>query len=143
MLMPPEAVAQPAPTPRTILTQDSSGAVLLWDATPYVAAFAERGTPVHQALETLKADAVNLFLNNAPALASTQHHLKVIVSFVRTGAPEVHYQTKTFEGVQTILTVEGNLHRSMRFSKHWQDAARRGLVPPGIKVEFAHDLPKY
>ena len=135
------AVAEPNLQPRTITTQDQQGAVILWDATPFVEYFVQRAAPQKDALEALENDAVGLFVRNAPLLGATQHHLRVVVSYVQSGATEERYQTKTFTGVKTILTVEGNLSLHMRFSRGWQADLQRGVLPRGVHVEVARDLP--
>jgi len=135
------AVAEPTLQPRTITTQDREGAVILWDATPFVEYFVQRATPQREALKALENDAVGLFVHNAPLLGANQRHLRVIVSFVQTGATEERYQTKTFTGVKTILTVAGNISPRMRFPRGWQDNLQRGILPRGVHIEVARDLP--
>jgi len=138
----PTAVgADSLPPQRTITTVDRSGAVILWDATPSVDRFAQDGTPAADAVKSLEADAVGLFIRNAPALASSAHHLKILVSYVQTGATEARYQTKTFAGVKPILTVQGNISRRQRFPRNWQSELQRGVLPPGVSVDVARDLP--
>ena len=137
----PASAAESALPQRTITTQDRSGAVILWDATPYVDRFARDGTPAHDALKVLQADAVALFVRNAPSLAASAHHLRIVVSYVQTGATEARYQTKTFAGVKPILTVRGKISRRMHFPKNWQTDLERGVLPPGLSVDVAADLP--
>ena len=132
--------AEGALTPRTITTQDRLGAVILWDATPYVDRFVQQGTPMRDALKTLEADAVMLFIRNAASLHH-QRHLRVVVSYVQTGATEARYQTKTFAGVKTILSVEGNISPRMRLPNGWENSLQRGVSPAGLKINVANDLP--
>ena len=135
------AIAKPNLQPRTITTQDHQGAVILWDATPFVEYFVQRAAPEKDAIKALESDAVGLLVRNAPLLGATQRHLRVVVSYVQTGATEERYQTKTFAGVKTILTVEGNVSPHMRFSRGWQSDLQRGVLPRGVRVEVARDLP--
>jgi hypothetical protein len=135
------ALPEPTLQPRTITTQDRQGAVILWDATPFVEYFVQRATSQQDAIEALESDAVGLFVRNAPLLGATQHHLRVVVSYVQTGATEERYQTKTFAGVKAILTVEGNISRHMHFSRGWQSDLQRGILPRGVHVEVSRDLP--
>lgn len=127
--------------PRTITTQDRSGAVILWDATQDVEHFVHLGTSTRDGLKSLESEAIKIFVRNAASLSSHERHLRVVVSFVQTGATEARYQTKTFEGVQTLLTVAGDLHRGMRFPRDWEEKLRLGVLPHGIIVQVAHDLP--
>ncbi|MBV8689710.1 MAG: hypothetical protein JOZ59_06350 [Candidatus Eremiobacteraeota bacterium] len=126
---------------RTITTQDRSGAVILWDATANVDRFAQDGTPARDAVKALETEAVALFIRNAPLLAANARHLRVVVSYVQTGATEARYQTKTFAGVKPILTVQGKISRGMRFPRNWQADLQRGAFPPSLSVDVARDLP--
>ncbi|MBV8809492.1 MAG: hypothetical protein JO033_12535 [Acidobacteriaceae bacterium] len=125
---------------RIVTTQDASGAVILWDATPYVQRLARDGTTMHDGLAQIKAAAIRIFVKQAPALARLRHHLRVVVSFVQSGAPDPRYQTRSF-GIKTIMTVEGNISSHMRFPKNWTAELSRGIPPPGVKIEMASDLP--
>ncbi|PZR59017.1 MAG: hypothetical protein DLM50_01940 [Candidatus Meridianibacter frigidus] len=129
------------PPPRTIQSRDGAGPVIYWDATAYVERFVSLGTPAPEALAALKYEAVRLFVRQAPGLARNERYLRVVVSFAKTGAISKRYQTKTFEGVENLLAVEGALHRGMRFDKGWGPAARRGKFPKGIRVRLLSELP--
>ena len=74
-------------------------------------------------------------------LAKTEKHLIVLVSLERVGAFSERYQTTTLAGVQTLLQVQGALHPHMRFAKNWEQLARKGTYPPGVKVKMMGDIP--
>jgi len=131
-----------ASRPRTVTTQDRSGAVILWDATPEISRYAADGTPTREALRSLESEALGIFIGNAPQLSRTQHHLRVVVSFAQTGVTDPRYQTKTF-GIKTFLTVEGNISSRTRYPRNWADQLKHGITPPSIKIELARDLPTY
>lgn len=131
------------PAPRIVQTQNSIfDAVIFWDATPYVEKFAALDTSPMDALKAMKYEAVKIFIAHAPALARQAHHLRVIVFFARTGAISARYQTATIEGVETVLTLDGVLHRNMRFAKGWESDAERGTLPAGIKLQVMSDALK-
>jgi len=129
------------PKPRTIQTHNASGALIIWDASAYIDRFVNMNTPTDEAINDLKFVAVKLFVQNAPSLARSEKHLVVLVSFARTGAVSERYQTKTFEGVQNLLQVQGALHKGMRFANNWEQLARTGTYPAGVQVQMMGDIP--
>ena len=135
----PVAASAPPP-PRTVTARDQAGAVILWDATPYIQRFSADGTSTKDALKALETEAVMLFVRNAATLARSEHHLRVVVSYAQTGAIDPRYQTKTF-GIKTVLSVEGKIWPEIHFARNWQADLRRGVMPRGLKVEIARDLP--
>ncbi|PZR56363.1 MAG: hypothetical protein DLM50_08845 [Candidatus Meridianibacter frigidus] len=138
------AFAQPVlagfPPPRTIQTYRTGvGAVVFWDATPYVERFVARGTPSAEALTALKSEAIRLFVSRAMQLSGSERHLRLIVSFARTGAINARYQTRTIEGVQDLLFLDGGLRKKMHFARDWERIASRGIPPAGVRLTVNRD----
>lgn len=125
------------PKPRIIQTHSNIfGAVIFWDATPYLEMFASSHTPTKTAFQYLQLEATRIFFSHAALLARHERHLRVVVSFVKTSALNARYQTARLEGVTTLFTLDGNLHRNMKFAKNWQDTAKRGRLPAGLKLQI-------
>lgn len=129
------------PKPRVVLSRDASGAVLWWDATPWVQRLIDDNTPRATALRTLELEAVKLFVTRAPALPAPTTHLRVVVVFAKSGLVSGPYRTNASEGVQTLLVAEGNVRAGMSFAPSWEADAQRGVFPAGIAVTPAADLP--
>jgi hypothetical protein len=129
------------PKPRVVLSRDTSGAVLWWDATPWVQRLVDDNTPRETALRTLELEAVKLFVTRAPALPAPAAHLRVVVVFAKSGLVSGPYRTNASEGVQTLLVAEGNVHAGMSFAPSWEADAQHGVFPSGIAVTPAADLP--
>ncbi len=144
-MFPPAVVAvqAPMPAPRIIQTHSNIfGGVIFWDATPYVERFIADGTSPKDALSALELEAVKIFVTHAPEIAKTERHLRLIASFAKTGPINARYQTSTLEGIQTIFTLDGNLHRNMGFPRGWEANAQRGVLPPGIKLQVVSEIPQ-
>jgi hypothetical protein len=130
------------PPPRTIQTRSNIfGAVIFWDATPYVERFVARDASPKEALAALEFEAVKIFVEHAPLLARTERHLRLVASVTKTGAINARYQTSTLEGVQTIFTLDGSLRPNMRFPRDWEATAARGTIPAGLKLQVVSDIP--
>ncbi|HZO94684.1 MAG TPA: hypothetical protein VFB22_13090 [Candidatus Baltobacteraceae bacterium] len=130
------------PSPRVVLSEDAHGAVLWWDATPWVERFLLAQTPSDGALRALEIEAVKLFVTRVPALPPGTRRLRVLVVFAKTGLADPHYQTSSFEGVRTLLTVEGDLRPHMTFAPDWESRAKAGTFPSGLSVTPNADLPR-
>lgn len=136
---PGSAAADPLasfPTPRIIQAHNANGAVVFWDATAYIEKFATQGTPKGAAIALLEYEAFKIFAAQAPTLSASAHHLTVVAAFAKTGAMNARYQTKSFEGVQNILTLDGHIEKRMRFPRNADREAQRGNMPPGLKMHF-------
>jgi hypothetical protein len=129
------------PNPRVVLTQDGSGAVLWWDATPWVERLLNENTPRDVALKALEFEAVKLFVTRAPALPTPAPHLRIVVVFAKSGMVSGPYRTNASEGVRTLLVAEGSVHPRMSFAPGWEADAKRGIFPAGVTVTPAADLP--
>ena len=137
-----QAPASSLPAPRIMQTHSNIfGAVIFWDATPYVERFVAQNTAPKDALTALEVEAVRIFIDQAPALAKTERHLRVVAAFSKTGPISARYQTSTLEGIQTILTLDGNLRPKMQFPRDWETGAQRGIMPPGIKLQVVSEIP--
>ncbi len=130
------------PSPRVVLAQDAGGPVLWWDATMWVERLIDEATPRDEALRALEYEAVKLFVTRAPALPAGSKHLRVNVVFTKSGLVSGPYRTSAYEGVHTLLTVEGDVRPQTAFPPGWEAAARRGTFPAGISVKPAADLPR-
>lgn len=130
------------PPPRVIQTHSNIfGSVLFWDATSYVERFASIDTPPREALRAMEYEAVKIFVSRAPALARDERHLRIVVSFTRTGAFNERYQTAQLNGVEALFTLDGNLHRPMKFAKNWERQAKRGILPAGTQIKVLAGVP--
>lgn len=128
------------PRPRTILTHNPAGAVLFWDATPWIESFASRDTPPAQALKEMEYEALTIFVSRVSSLPRSEQHLHLVVAFVRTGEISARYHTDTVEGIQTVFTMDGG--RNIRLQRGWQASARLGRLPAGIHLQLQSDLPR-
>jgi hypothetical protein len=128
------------PNPRVVLTQDGSGAVIWWDATPWVERLLNENTPRDVALKALEFEAVKLFVTRAPALPTPAPHLRIVVVFAKSGMVSGPYRTNASEGVRTLLVAEGSVHARMSFAPGWEADAKRGVFPAGVTVTPAADL---
>jgi hypothetical protein len=128
------------PNPRVVLSQDASGAVLWWDATPWVERLINDNTPRDEALRALEFEAVKLFVTRAPVLPTHAAHLRVVVVFAKSGLVSGPYKTNASEGVRTLLVAEGNVRAHMTFAPGWEADAKHGVFPAGVAVTPAADL---
>lgn len=135
----PELAAYPAP--RVVLSQDATGAVLWWDATPWVERMVNDGLPRAAALAELELEAVKLFVARAPVLPTHAPHLRVVVVFARGGMMGGAYRTSVTDSVRTLLVAEGAVRPQMTFAPSWEADAKRGIYPRGVTVTPAADLP--
>ena len=129
------------PKPRVVLTQDASGAVLWWDATPWVQRLLNENAPRDAAVKALEFEAVKLFVTRAPALPTPATRLRVVVVFAKSGLVSGPYRTNASEGVRTLLVAEGSVRPRMSFPPSWEADAKRGVFPAGVAVTPAADLP--
>ncbi|MBV8726179.1 MAG: hypothetical protein JO233_00215 [Candidatus Eremiobacteraeota bacterium] len=131
------------PAPRIMqMHSNIFGAVIFWDATPYVERFVAEGVAPKDALASLEVQAVKIFVGHAPALAKTERRLRVIASFSKTGPISARYQTSTLEGIQTIFTLDGNLRPNVQLPKDWEANVQRGIMPSGLKLQVVSEIPK-
>jgi hypothetical protein len=141
----PAAAAAPDlagyPNPRVVLSEDASGAVLWWDATPWVGRLIDDNTPRDAALKALEFEAVKLFVTRAPVLPTHAAHLRVVVVFAKSGLVSGPYKTNASEGVRTLLVAEGNVRAHMTFAPGWEADAKHGVFPAGVAVTPSADLP--
>lgn len=135
----PDLAAYPAP--RVVLSQDATGAVLWWDATPWVERMVNDGLPRSAALSQLELEAVKLFVTRAPSLPTHAAHLRVVVVFARGGMMAGTYHTSIADSVRTLLVAEGAVRPQMTFAPGWEADAKRGVFPRGVTVTPAADLP--
>ncbi|HEX3467875.1 MAG TPA: hypothetical protein VHT05_07355 [Candidatus Elarobacter sp.] len=135
----PDPAAYPAP--RVVLSQDATGAVLWWDATPWIERMVNDGVPRAGALAELELEAVKLFVSRAPVLPTHASHLRVVVVFARGGMMAGAYRTSVTDSVRTLLSAEGAVRAQMTFAPNWEADAKRGVFPRGVTVTPAADLP--
>jgi len=128
------------PPPRVIRTHNNQGAVVFWDATAYVERFSVLGTSKERAIALIEYKAFKIFEAESRRLPSTDHHLTIIAAFAKTGALESRYQTQSFEGVQNLLTLDGNVHRRMHFGGDADTRAQLGRFPPGLRMQLASQI---
>jgi len=124
--------------PREIVTRNQAGPVIVWDATPQIAGFIARDVAFNAALRALKVGALEIFVRASQGFAKSERHLSVMVVYARTGATNPRYQTKSFEGVADVLTLEGS--PNVHFEHDWRTRAQRGQFPPGISIEVSDKL---
>jgi hypothetical protein len=129
------------PNPRVVLSQDASGAVLWWDATPWVERLINDNTPRDEALRALEFEAVKLFVTRGPVLPTQAAHLRVVVVFAKSGMMSGAYRATVSDSVRTLLVAEGSVHAHMTFAPDWEAQAKRGVFPSGVAVTPSADLP--
>lgn len=128
------------PRARVIRSHNNQGAVVFWDATPFIERFANLQTPRNRAIALLNYEAFKIFQSEAKRLPSSDRHLTVVAAYAKTGALDAHYQTSSFEGVQNILTLDGNVHKGMTFGKDADRRAQLGVMPAGLKLQLSSQI---
>ena len=127
------------PPPRIVQTHSNIfGAVIFWDATPYIERFVAQDASEKDALKQLEVQGLRIFVAHAPELVKMERHLRVVAAFSRSGPISARYQTSTLEGIQTIFTLDGNLRANMQFPRDWETNAQRGVLPPGIRLQVVN-----
>jgi hypothetical protein len=122
-------------TPREIITRNASGPVIVWDATPQIEALIAQNIPYDKSLDQLKIHALELFVQGAHGFAKKETHLSVMVVYARSGAINSRYQTKSFQGVGDVLTLEGSPH--IRLDSQWRAQAQHGQLPAGLTLHVS------
>lgn len=136
----PDVSAYPAP--RVVLAQDANGPVLWWDATVWVERLLGEGVAREPALRALELEAVKLFVTRTPALPPDSRRFRVVAVFTKSGLVSGPYRTNAYEGVRTLLTVEGAVRPPATVAPGWEAAAAHGVYPPGVSVKPSADLPR-
>jgi len=125
-------VARVQAMPREIITRNASGPVIVWDATPQIEGLIALNVPYERAVDQLKVHALELFVRGAHGFAKKETHLTVMVVYARSGAINARYQTKSFQGVGDVLTLEGSPR--IRLDSRWRVQAQHGNLPPGLTL---------
>ena len=121
--------------PRQIITRNALGPVIVWDATPQVEGFITNNIPYDRGVAQLKVHALELFVHGAQSFAKHEHHLSVTVVYARSGAINARYQTKSFQGIGNVLTLEGSPR--IKLGADWLSKAQNGAFPSAITVHVA------
>jgi len=128
------------PQPRVVLTLDTSGGVLWWDATAWVERLLDERTPRLAALHVLEYEAAKLFYADSGELPANVTHLRVVVVLAQSGLVSGPYATRPDAGVDTLFTVAGNKAKRGALPPTWQADARGGALPQGLTVVLGRDL---
>ena len=121
--------------PREIITRNGSGPVIVWDATPQIEQLIAHNVSYEGAVDRLKVHALELFVRGAHGFAKKEKHLTVMVVYARSGAINARYQTKSFQGVGNVLTLEGAPR--IRLDSQWRAQAQRGTLPAGLTLHVS------
>ena len=130
----PVCVAAQA-TPREIITRTASGPVIVWDATPQIEGLIAQNVSYEGAVDQLKVHALELFVRGAHGFAKKEKHLTVMVVYARSGAINARYQTKSFQGVGDVLTLEGSPR--IHLDSQWHAEAQHGKLPTGLTLHVS------
>ncbi len=129
---PPPAAGQSVPG-HVILAKISGDALLLWDATPEVAAVVDGKLPDDAANERLERDALRVLADEFPKVERSRS-ITLRVLYDKTGDVSPVYGTATFAGVETYATL------TMRTADVARDRDRRrdleAAAPPPAWVTF-------
>ena len=125
-----------AATPREIVTRNARGPVIVWDATPQIENLISRNIPFDRGVGQLKVHALELFVGAAHGFARKERHLTVMVVYARSGAINARYQTKSFAGIGTAVTLDGS--PAIHLNPQWRTQAQHGRFPSGVTLTVSN-----
>ena len=122
------------------LAKTTPDALLIWDATPAVAALRKARTDPRVGLAQLEAGAMSIALARAASLTHSTN-VSVRVLYEMTGDVSPVYHSATFEGVERLLTVTATRSDILANGAAYAEQLERGTIPAAVKVSISGALP--
>lgn len=134
------ARADDVATGSVIVAKASGDAVVIWDASPVVAAMLEKKIPDDRMSSDLEVEAAKILVARAGDLANA-HTVRVKVIYERTGAVSPVYKTATLTGLERLLSVTASRADAVEHAAAWSAALKKGTLPAGITAEVTGKYP--
>lgn len=140
ILVPLHAAAEPLGP--AVIAKATGNALIIWQATPEVAALTASGRSGEVALLTLKEDALRVMLSKRSAVDRAAHSISVSVLYARSAGVSPVYKADTFGGFEKLMTVTAKRSALVR-SGSWAAQLASGKLPPGVTVLMTGALPPH
>lgn len=127
-------------TGTVVVAKTEGDAIVLWDVTKSVKAFAEGPGSTDDKMHRLEIEAAKILLarlGEMPA-AST---VSVRVLYQEIGAVNPAYAANTLQGVEKVVVVTAPRAAAAHNSAAWQAALDKGELPSGINASVTGQLP--
>ena len=132
--------AEPAVPGHIVLARTEADALVIWEATPEVAAIVSGKLSDADANARLERDALRVLGQEAPKLASART-ITVRVIYSKTGDVSPVYGTPTFAGVERYATVTISGADASSDRDKWKELADGATPPAWVRFDIVGTLP--
>jgi hypothetical protein len=142
LLAPIAASADEAAVPgHFVLARASEDALVLFDASPEVAAIVSNKTPDADANDALERDALKVLALMLPKLEKSTKSVTVRLTYNKSGAVSPVYGAPTFAGVERYALLEVTYKDAAVDRDKWKELDPKHAVPPWISFKVIGQLP--
>jgi len=138
-------VARPLPgqessTGTVIVARGGADAVLIWDATPVVAALTSSKTPHQECMRRLESEAMNVLAGHAVSLPVART-ISVRVVYKKLGSVSPEYGDATLAGLEALFILSARRTDIVQYGKDIGRAPGSGATIKAAKLTVTGDLP--
>jgi hypothetical protein len=125
-----------------ILARTGTDALIIWDATPAIAAIVAGNVSDDAGMRRLESDAVTIASAHAKDLTAAKT-ISVRITYAKTGAVSPVYGSATFAGVERVATI--SIPRTLVIGdiKRTESSISDGKIPAGITIVVSGKLPPH
>lgn len=124
-----------------VLARASEDALVLFDASPEVAAIVTNKTSDADANDGLERDALKVLAAMLPKLDKSTKSVTVRVTYNKTGAVSPVYGAPTFAGVERYALLAVNYKEAAADRDKWKELDPKHAVPSWISFKVIGQLP--
>ena len=136
------APAEDAPIPGHVVIAIASGnALVIWDASPAVAAIVNDKASDADANARLERDALRVMAQSLPKLDKGSKAVKVRVIYNKTGAVSPVYGAATFAGVEVYATLDAPFRDATTDRGKWKENGAKAGPPSWMQWKVLGQLP--
>ncbi len=137
----PVLAEEPAIPGHVVVARVSDDALIIWDASPEIAAIVTNKTADDAANAQLERDALRVLAQNVSRLEKSAKSVTVRVIYNKTGAVSPVYGAPTFAGVERYATLEASYKDAAADRDKWKELDPKHAVPSWIAFKVIGRLP--
>lgn len=135
------ALADDAVPGHAVLAKPGGDALVIWDASPVVAAIVKSKTDDSGANDLLERDAVHVLASMAPNIDKSAKTVTIRVIYSKTGAVSPVYGTPTFLGIERYATLIVAAGDTQGDRDKWKELDAKTPVPSWFAFKVTGLLP--
>ena len=130
--------AESAETGTVVVAKASGAAIVIWDATPFVAQLVSQKNSGDEGLKVMKSRALVILINKARNLNNAQS-ITINATYTKSGEVSPVYGSATFAGVERVFSIMASREDLLRLSRESHAASE--AVPSNFKLIVSGRLP--